>query len=122
MSNIVRFRQGVVTRLFPHQGNERFLVGSHAPAAAPGAIAPAAGALAGGTVAVAYGPIAMTITGPGAPEHYALAGGALPPGITLSDAGVIAGTPTLAGAYAFTVRAFNALWARQVNYTLTVAP
>src|SRR3546814_6532275 len=36
-----------------------------------------------------------------APYSYALGGGALPPGMALSPAGVLAGTPTASGSFAF---------------------
>lgn len=39
---------------------------------------------------------------------YSLGSGALPPGLTLSSAGLLSGTPTLDGDYAFTVNATNA--------------
>ncbi len=37
------------------------------------------------------------------PYIYSVSAGSLPPGLTLSAAGTLSGTPTLAGAYAFTV-------------------
>ncbi len=44
-----------------------------------------------------------------APYHFALAAGTLPPGITLSTAGVLDGSPTLNGNYAFTVAVTDTL-------------
>ena len=41
----------------------------------------------------------------GTVSSWTLAGGALPPGLTLGSNGVISGTPTGSGAYAFTVQA-----------------
>jgi hypothetical protein len=42
------------------------------------------------------------------PFTWALAGGSLPPGLSLSSGGLISGTPTLAGVFNFTVRATGA--------------
>jgi hypothetical protein len=57
-------------------------------------------------------PFTKTLTasgGAGGPFTFALAQGFLPPGLTLSSAGVISGTPTLSGVYNFTVRATDAM-------------
>jgi hypothetical protein len=57
-------------------------------------------------------PFTKTLTasgGAGGPFTFALAQGFLPPGLTLSSAGVISGTPRLAGVYNFTVRATDAM-------------
>ena len=43
-----------------------------------------------------------------APYTFSLASGSLPPGLTLSSAGVLSGTATLKGAFSFTVRASEA--------------
>jgi large repetitive protein len=42
-----------------------------------------------------------------APYQYSITSGALPPGLTLSSAGVLNGTPTAAGAYNFTVQSLD---------------
>jgi hypothetical protein len=64
------------------------------------------GTVPGGTVGVAY---TQTFTGSGgnSPYHFSVRAGALPPGVTLatSSPGVLAGTPTTAGTFTFTVRA-----------------
>lgn len=59
------------------------------------------GPLAGGTAGVAY---STTLTQSGAlgTPNYTITGGALPPGLTLSGAGTISGTPTCTGVYNFT--------------------
>lgn len=51
-------------------------------------------------------PLSQTLTSAGgvAPYSYSLSGGALPPGLTLSAAGVLSGTPTERGGYSFSVR------------------
>ena len=63
--------------------------------------------LPNGTVAVAY---SQTLVGSGgtAPYTFALTGGTLPAGLTLTSAGVLAGTPTAAGTSSFTIRATDA--------------
>ncbi|AGG87399.1 putative Ig domain-containing protein [Rhodanobacter denitrificans] len=53
---------------------------------------------------------------------YSLASGALPPGITLSSAGTVSGTPTTAGNYNFTVSATDGFgFTGSRAYTFTVA-
>ena len=61
--------------------------------------------LPGGTVGVAYS-AGLSATGGAPPYTWSVSGG-LPPGLALSGAG-IAGTPTAAGAFAFTVQARDA--------------
>jgi uncharacterized repeat protein (TIGR01451 family) len=70
----------------------------------------------------------------GAPYSYAFAvggtpapnvsvvGGALPPGLTLSNAGVLSGTPTAAGSYAFDLRASNASGLVVGQFQMEVTP
>ncbi len=48
--------------------------------------------------------------------------GELPPGLTLSSAGTLVGTPTLAGTYEFTVKAVNTVGISFGNGTVTIAP
>jgi uncharacterized repeat protein (TIGR03803 family) len=47
----------------------------------------------------------ITVTGGTPPFAFAVTSGILPPGLLLSTAGVLSGSPTTAGAYAFTVMA-----------------
>jgi uncharacterized protein YhjY with autotransporter beta-barrel domain len=51
----------------------------------------------------------LTATGGTAPYTFAVSVGALPAGVTLSSAGVLSGTPTVSGTFAFTVRATDNL-------------
>jgi hypothetical protein len=77
--------------------------------------------LPNGTVGVAY---AQTITASGgaAPYTFDVTSGALPIGLTLTSAGVLAGTPTAAGASTFTVRATDANFCvATLAYTVTIA-
>ena len=59
------------------------------------------GPLAGGTAGVAYS-TSLTQSGALGTPNYTITGGALPPGLTLSGAGTISGTPTGTGVYNFT--------------------
>lgn len=61
--------------------------------------------IAGGTRGWLYVAIFTAEGGHGEPYTYDLSAGALPPGLALSSGGVLAGLPTEAGSYAFTVRA-----------------
>ncbi len=63
-----------------------------------------AGTPSGATVGVGY---SFSFTTTGYPAPTVSATGALPPGLTLSAAGVLAGTPTTTGSYSFTVSAAN---------------
>ena len=47
----------------------------------------------------------LTASGGTAPYSYKVTGGALPAGLTLSSSGVLSGTPTASGSFAFTVTA-----------------
>ncbi|MFC5569283.1 putative Ig domain-containing protein [Lysobacter yangpyeongensis] len=70
------------------------------------AVSPAS--LPPGTTGTAY---AQTISASGgaAPYSFAITAGALPTGVSLSGSGALAGTPTAAGSYGFTVTATDSL-------------
>lgn len=57
-----------------------------------------------------------------APLAFSLASGTLPPGRSLSSAGVLTGTYSTAGTYAFSVRCTNGFGAVTQGYTQTVNP
>ena len=59
-----------------------------------------------GAVSVAY--IANLSATGGTPPHSFTASGEVPPGLTLSSSGTLAGTPTLSGGFTFTVTATDA--------------
>jgi len=59
--------------------------------------------LAAGAVATAYSQT-LTASGGTSPYQWLLVSGTLPAGLTLSTAGVLAGTPTIAGTYSFTLQ------------------
>ena len=65
--------------------------------------------LPAGTVGAVYTTVTLTATGGTAPYTYTVISGALPAGLSLSLAGDITGTPTLAGTANFTVRATDSL-------------
>jgi len=87
-------------------------------------LAPATGALPGGTAGAAYSQT-FTATDGVAPYTYAITAGALPAGVTLSTGGVLSGTPTVAGSFAFTVQATDSTNGTQAMivqaYTLEIA-
>ena len=77
--------------------------------------------LPGGTVGVAY---SQTIVGSGgtAPYSFGVMAGALPAGVTLTAAGVLAGTPTTVGTSPFTIRGTDAnACVASVAFTIVIA-
>ncbi len=62
--------------------------------------------LPGGTTGTAYSQ-SLTATGGAAPYTFSVSLGALPPGVVLSN-GALTGTPTLSGAFNFTIKATDA--------------
>ena len=77
--------------------------------------------LPNGRVGDAYTAVTMTVTGGTAPYAWSVSSGTLPPGLTLSPAGVLSGTPTAAGIYAFNIRVNDAAFASDEDaFQLTV--
>ncbi|MGY5778273.1 putative Ig domain-containing protein [Rhizobium sp. LEGMi135b] len=77
--------------------------------------------LPGGTAGTAYSQT-LTASGGAGPYTYSLASGSLPPGVALSSAGTLIGTPTTAAAYNFTITATDSNhFTGAQAYTLTVA-
>jgi len=77
--------------------------------------------LPGGRVGVAYN---QTIAGSGgtAPYAFAITAGALPAGLTLTTAGVVAGTPTTAGSSTVTIRGTDANGCfKDLTYVIVIA-
>jgi subtilase family serine protease len=60
--------------------------------------------LPGGLVGIAYSQ-SLSAIGATAPYTFAITGGTLPGGLTLSSAGILSGTPTVPGSFNFTVTA-----------------
>ena len=65
------------------------------------------GALTGGVAGVAYS-TTLSQTGALGSPNFAIMGGSLPPGLSLSSSGTISGTPTATGTFVFTARVNDA--------------
>ena len=65
--------------------------------------------LPGGTIFIAYPPTTLAATGGEPPYNWSVIGGSLPPGLGLSSAGVISGTPTAGGVFNVTVQVADTL-------------
>ncbi|MDQ2728045.1 MAG: hypothetical protein M3Y91_09340 [Actinomycetota bacterium] len=85
--------------VYNHTGQTQLVVDAFGYfTAAPAPLAVTTTSLPEGTVGQAYPPTTLAATGGTAPYTWSVAGGsALPPGLTLSDTGVISGTPTATG-------------------------
>ncbi len=67
--------------------------------------------------------VALSATGGLSPYTFAVTSGILPPGLTLSSAGLLSGTPTASGTWAFTVTATDSNGCTGTrDYTITVNP
>jgi YVTN family beta-propeller protein len=64
--------------------------------------------LPAGLFGIAYSQVLAATGGVGAPYTFAVSGGALPAGLTLSSAGTLSGTPAQAGIFSFTVTVTDA--------------
>ena len=69
----------------------------------PPAVLTIASSLSSGTVNVAY-TATLTATGGTAPYTWSVTAGTLPTGLSLSSAGVLSGTPTVAGSSSVTIQ------------------
>lgn len=81
--------------------------------------------LTSGQVGSAYGAALSPATGGTAPYNYAVTGGALPPGITLSVNGMLSGTPSAFGTFSFAVTATDSStgsgpYTANQNYTISI--
>jgi hypothetical protein len=74
-----------------------------------------------GTVGVAYSQ-PITASGGAPPHTFAVTTGALPPGLTLTPAGLISGTPTAAGTFTFSISGIDTNGCSgTLSYTIVVA-
>jgi len=65
----------------------------------------------------------LAATGGKSPYTWSVTSGSLPPGLTLSSAGALTGTGTLAGSYSFTVKVVDSVGASATQaFSLTVDP
>ncbi|HET9782275.1 MAG TPA: Ig domain-containing protein [Candidatus Dormibacteraeota bacterium] len=62
----------------------------------------------GGEVGVAYGAVSLSASGGVAPYTWSVSSGSLPPGLTLGKEGAVAGTPSSAGSFSFTIQVADA--------------
>ncbi|HTM83619.1 MAG TPA: putative Ig domain-containing protein, partial [Mycobacterium sp.] len=72
-----------------------------------GAVSIGTGALPQGTAGTAYSQT-ITAAGGATPYAFAVSAGTLPAGLTLDSAGLLSGTPTVAGNFSFTVKVTDA--------------
>src|SRR5262249_52839387 len=66
----------------------------------------------------------ITATGGAAPYSFTVSGGALPPGLSLTSAGVLSGTPTSGGTFGFIIKATDTnscMGTRTYSVTITGA-
>ncbi len=84
-------------------------------------VSPAAGALPAGTANTAYVGQTFTASGGAGPYTFSVGSGSLPDGLTLSQGGVLSGTPTKPGSFSFDVKATDANGCMgTTSYTLIV--
>ncbi len=80
------------------------------------------GTLPNGAIGVLYNQT-FTATGGTAPYIWSLSSGTLPPGLALSNSGVLAGTPTVVGQYTFNMRVTDTTGAAaEKTFVITVNP
>ena len=70
-----------------------------------GALSVTTSSLPGGVQGAAYATTTLAATGGTLPYTWSIVSGSLPPGLSLSGAGVLSGTPTAIGSFSFTVQA-----------------
>lgn len=90
-----------------------------APAAAPLTVTTTS--LPGGTIAVAYA-TTLAASGGSGTRAWSVSAGALPPGLVMSTAGVVSGTPTASGTFGFTARVADTSGADTQALSIAVAP
>ncbi|MGA7340780.1 MAG: SBBP repeat-containing protein [Terracidiphilus sp.] len=78
--------------------------------------------IASGTVNSAFSPVTFSATGATGTATFAVTAGPLPRGMTLTPAGVLSGTPTQGGTFAFTLTAADSAGdSGSQNYSLQIA-
>ncbi|WP_232760477.1 putative Ig domain-containing protein, partial [Xanthomonas sp. SHU 166] len=100
----------------PGQASRSYTLSIAAPTLTPGQPT-----LPAGTAGTAYNQTLST-SGGTAPYSYSVVSGALPTGLTLTTAGVLSGTPSAAGSFAFSIKVSDANgFSATQAYTLTIA-
>ncbi|XQA78327.1 putative Ig domain-containing protein [Xanthomonas sacchari] len=100
----------------PGQASRSYTLSIAAPTLTPGQPT-----LPAGTVGTAYNQTLST-SGGTAPYSYSVVSGALPTGLSLTPAGVLSGTPSAAGSFAFSIKVSDANgFSATQAYTLTIA-
>nr|WP_242081595.1 putative Ig domain-containing protein [Xanthomonas indica] len=100
----------------PGQASRSYTLSIAAPTLAPGQPT-----LPAGTAGTAYNQT-LTTSGGTAPYSYSVVTGALPTGLSLTTAGVLSGTPSAAGSFAFSIKVSDANgFSATQAYTLTIA-
>jgi len=83
-------------------------------------VGPSGGKLPAGSTGRAYA-TTLTSSGGTTPYRYLVQSGGLPPGLTMSQAGLIKGTPLMSGTYSVTILVLdNANPANEGQVTLTI--
>ncbi len=79
--------------------------------------------LPNGVIGTSYNQM-VTASGGTGPYQFSVSSGALPPGLTLAQSGLLTGTPMTAGTFSFTITAtiLSSLYPGSRAYTLTVTP
>lgn len=90
-------------------------------ATAPPALTITTTAMPGGTVGAAY-TTTLAAGGGAGTRTWSVSAGALPGGLTLSAGGVVGGTPTASGTFAFTARVIDTSGADEQVLSIVVAP
>nr|WP_267115240.1 putative Ig domain-containing protein [Xanthomonas sacchari] len=100
----------------PGQASRSYTLSIAAPTLTPGQPT-----LPAGTAGTAYNQTLST-SGGTAPYSYSVVSGALPTGLSLTPAGVLSGTPSAAGSFAFSIKVSDANgFSATQAYTLTIA-
>ncbi|MCW0389332.1 hypothetical protein NB722_003871 [Xanthomonas sacchari] len=100
----------------PGQASHSYTLSIAAPTLTPGQPT-----LPAGTAGAAYNQTLST-SGGTAPYSYSVVSGALPTGLSLTTAGVLSGTPSAAGSFAFSIKVSDANgFSATQAYTLTIA-
>ena len=89
----------------------------------PGLVITSGSTLPSGTLAKAYQPLTLAAVGGTQPYTWSLSSGSTPAGLSLSANGVLSGTPTVAGAFTFTVQVKDSVGATAtLTFKISISP